>query len=79
MLKPFLLRRLKADVEKDLPPKKETKIYVGLSTMQRAWYTKILSKDIDLLNGVGKMEKMRLQNILMQLRKCCNHPFVQGG
>ena len=41
LLKPFLLRRLKAEVEKDLPPKKETKIYVGLSKMQRQWYTKV--------------------------------------
>ena len=37
VLRPFLLRRLKSDVEKKLPPKKETKIYVGLSKMQREW------------------------------------------
>jgi SNF2 family DNA or RNA helicase len=41
LLRPFLLRRLKAEVEKELPPKKETKIYVGLSRMQREWYTKV--------------------------------------
>lgn len=38
VLRPFLLRRIKADVEKSLPPKKEVKIYVGLSKMQREWY-----------------------------------------
>jgi SNF2 family DNA or RNA helicase len=37
VLRPFLLRRLKSDVEKKLPPKKEIKIYVGLSKMQREW------------------------------------------
>lgn len=79
VLKPFLLRRLKSDVEKRLPPKKETKIYVGLSKMQREWYTKILMKDIDIVNGAGKMDKMRLLNILMQLRKCCNHPYLFDG
>merc|ERR1719290_916358 len=79
VLKPFLLRRLKADVEKSLLPKKEIKIFMGLSKMQREWYTKILMKDIDIVNGAGKTEKMRLQNILMQLRKCANHPYLFDG
>ena len=79
VLRPFLLRRIKADVEKSLPPKKEVKIYVGLSKMQREWYTRILMKDIDILNSAGKMDKMRLLNILMQLRKCCNHPYLFDG
>ncbi len=79
VLKPFLLRRLKSEVEKRLKPKKEVKIFVGLSKMQREWYTKILMKDIDIVNGAGKMEKMRLQNILVQLRKCTNHPYLFDG
>ncbi|KAH8234473.1 hypothetical protein KR038_011032 [Drosophila bunnanda] len=79
VLKPFLLRRLKAEVEKRLKPKKEMKIFVGLSKMQRDWYTKVLLKDIDIVNGAGKVEKMRLQNILMQLRKCTNHPYLFDG
>ncbi|XP_021961000.1 chromatin-remodeling complex ATPase chain Iswi [Folsomia candida] len=79
VLRPFLLRRLKSEVEKRLPPKKELKVYVGLSKMQREWYTKVLMKDIDIVNGAGKVEKMRLQNILMQLRKCCNHPYLFDG
>ncbi|XP_030048100.1 SWI/SNF-related matrix-associated actin-dependent regulator of chromatin subfamily A member 5 [Microcaecilia unicolor] len=79
VLRPFLLRRIKAEVEKSLPPKKEMKIYVGLSKMQREWYTKILMKDIDILNSSGKTDKMRLLNILMQLRKCCNHPYLFDG
>ncbi|KAF6206099.1 hypothetical protein GE061_017324 [Apolygus lucorum] len=79
VLRPFLLRRLKAEVEKKLKPKKEVKIYVGLSKLQREWYTKVLLKDIDVVNGAGKIEKMRLQNILMQLRKCSNHPYLFDG
>ncbi|XP_008300887.1 SWI/SNF-related matrix-associated actin-dependent regulator of chromatin subfamily A member 5 [Stegastes partitus] len=79
VLRPFLLRRIKADVEKTLLPKKEIKMYVGLSKMQREWYTKILMKDIDILNSAGKMDKMRLLNVLMQLRKCCNHPYLFDG
>ncbi|CAO2609988.1 SWI/SNF-related matrix-associated actin-dependent regulator of chromatin subfamily A member 5 [Lemmus lemmus] len=79
VLRAFLLRRIKADVEKSLPPKKEVKIYVGLSKMQREWYTQILMKDIDILNSAGKMDKMRLLNILMQLRKCCNHAYLFDG
>ena len=79
VLRPFLLRRLKAEVEKKLKPKKELKVYIGLSKMQREMYTKILMRDIDIVNGAGKLEKMRLQNILMQLRKCCNHPYLFDG
>ncbi|XP_071951063.1 SWI/SNF-related matrix-associated actin-dependent regulator of chromatin subfamily A member 5-like [Antedon mediterranea] len=79
VLRPFLLRRLKSDVEKALLPKKEVKIYIGLSKMQREWYTKILMKDIDVVNGAGKTEKIRLMNILMHLRKCSNHPYLFDG
>ncbi|XP_071127410.1 SWI/SNF-related matrix-associated actin-dependent regulator of chromatin subfamily A member 5-like [Mytilus edulis] len=79
VLRPFLLRRIKSDVEKKLLPKKETKVFIGLSKMQREWYTKILMKDIDVVNGAGKSDKMRLLNILMQLRKCCNHPYLFDG
>jgi len=79
VLRPFLLRRLKNDVEKTLLPKKETKIYTGLSKMQREWYTKILVKDIDIINAAGKTDRVRLLNIIMQLRKCCNHPYLFDG
>jgi len=79
ILKPFMMRRLKAEVEKSLLPKKETKVYVGLSEMQTSWYKKVLSKEIDVLNGAGKSEKLRLLNILMQLRKNCNHPYLFDG
>lgn len=81
VLKPFLLRRIKADVEKSLLPKQELNVYVKMSDMQKKWYQKILEKDIDAVNGAnGKKEsKTRLLNIVMQLRKCCNHPYLFEG
>lgn len=51
VLRPFLLRRVKADVEKSLLPKKEINVYVGMTTLQRKWYKMILEKDIDAVNG----------------------------
>lgn len=51
VLRPFLLRRVKADVEKSLLPKKEINVYVGMTEMQRKWYRSILEKDIDAVNG----------------------------
>ena len=81
ILRPFLLRRVKSDVEKSLLPKKEVNLYLGMSEMQVKWYQKILEKDIDAVNGAnGKREsKTRLLNIVMQLRKCCNHPYLFEG
>ena len=81
VLRPFLLRRVKSDVEKSLLPKKEINLYIGMSDMQVKWYKKILEKDIDAVNGAaGKREsKTRLLNIVMQLRKCCNHPYLFEG
>lgn len=37
MLRPFLLRRVKSDVERGLPPKKETILKIGMSEMQKKW------------------------------------------
>ncbi|GAA5937174.1 uncharacterized protein JCM15063_002831 [Sporobolomyces koalae] len=81
VLRPFLLRRVKMDVEKSLLPKKEINVYVGMTDLQRKWYKSILEKDIDAVNGAGgkKEGKTRLQNIVMQLRKCCNHPYLFDG
>ncbi|ORX87384.1 hypothetical protein BCR32DRAFT_260626 [Anaeromyces robustus] len=81
ILSPFLLRRIKVDVEKSLLPKKKINLYVGMSSMQRMWYRKILEKDIDAVNGAGgkRENKTRLLNIVMQLKKCCNHPYLFDG
>lgn len=75
LLRPFVLRRLKSEIEFKLPPKKEIYLYVGLSKLQRNMYKKILSKNIDVVNGVTK-DRIQLLNILMQLKKVCNHPYL---
>lgn len=81
VLQPFLLRRIKNDVETNLLPKQEMNVYVGMSTMQKKWYKQILEKDLDAVNGSNgtKESKTRLLNIVMQLRKCCNHPYLFDG
>ena len=78
VLRPFLLRRLKVDVMADLPPKKETLLYVSLTEMQRTWYKSILTKNFDALDGQNK-DRSRLLNMVMQLRKCANHPYLFEG
>jgi hypothetical protein len=77
VLRPFLLRRLKSDVEKSLPPKKETILKIGMSDMQRKYYAALLQKDMDAVTGGA--DRSRLLNIVMQLRKCCNHPYLFQG
>ena len=77
VLRPFLLRRVKSDVEKSLPPKKETILKIGMSEMQQTWYKKLLQKDIATLSGGA--DRSKLLNIVMQLRKCCNHPYLFQG
>ena len=78
VLRPFLIRRLKSEVEHSLPPKKETVLFTKLSEMQLELYRNLLKKDIDAINGKGG-DRVRLLNILMQLRKCCNHPYLFDG
>ena len=51
VLRPFLLRRLKSDVEKGLPPKKETILKMGMSEMQKKYYAALLQKDIEAITA----------------------------
>ena len=52
LLSPHLLRRLKKDVLKQLPPKKEQIVRVELSPLQKDWYRGILTKNFpNLTNG----------------------------
>ncbi|KAI9471946.1 MAG: SNF2 family N-terminal domain-containing protein [Benjaminiella poitrasii] len=82
VLRPFLLRRLKSDVEAELPDKVERIIKCKMSVLQSKLYQQI-KKDNSfyLTNGQTKSEKISYQvkglnNTVMQLRKICNHPFV---
>ena len=79
ILRPFMLRRLKADVEKSLPPKSEMMIFTGMTPVQKELYKKILRREVDLVNGEAASSKNALLNIVMQLRKCCNHPYLFEG
>ena len=78
VLRPFLLRRLKKDVEKDLPDKQERVIKCNFSALQAKLYKQLVTHNKIMVNdGTGKKTGMRgLSNMLMQLRKLCNHPFV---
>lgn len=78
VLRPFLLRRLKKDVEKDLPDKTERVIKCNFSTLQAKLYKQLVTHNkLMVSDGKGGKTGMRgLSNMLMQLRKLCNHPFV---
>jgi SWI/SNF-related matrix-associated actin-dependent regulator of chromatin subfamily A member 5 len=73
ILKPFLLRRTKNEVEKTLPPKKEIHIKIGLNELQKNLYKKLLSTNL------VSDSKTIYKNIIMQLRKVCNHPYLFQG
>jgi ATP-dependent helicase STH1/SNF2 len=78
VLRPFLLRRLKKDVEKDLPDKTERVIKCNFSSLQAKLYKQLVTHNkLMVSDGKGGKTGMRgLSNMLMQLRKLCNHPFV---
>ncbi|KAK4141668.1 SNF2-family ATP dependent chromatin remodeling factor like protein [Dichotomopilus funicola] len=78
VLRPFLLRRLKKDVEKDLPDKTEKVIKCKFSALQARLYKQMVThQKIAVSDGSGGKTGARgLSNMIMQLRKLCNHPFV---
>ncbi|KAK6088400.1 Chromatin structure-remodeling complex subunit snf21 [Seiridium cupressi] len=78
VLRPFLLRRLKKDVEKDLPDKTEKVIKCKFSALQTRLYKQMVThQKIAVSDGKGGKANARgLSNMIMQLRKLCNHPFV---
>ena len=78
VLRPFLLRRLKKDVEKDLPDKQERVVKCRFSALQAKLYKQLVTYNkMSVSDGRGGKTGMRgLSNMLMQLRKLCNHPFV---
>ncbi|XP_043222807.1 chromodomain-helicase-DNA-binding protein Mi-2 homolog isoform X1 [Amphibalanus amphitrite] len=77
MLGPHMLRRLKADVLKNMPSKSEFIVRVELSAMQKKYYKYILTRNFEALNAKsGGGQQMSLLNIMMELKKCCNHPYL---
>lgn len=80
LLKPIMLRRLKEDVEKSIPVKEETIIEVELTLTQKRYYRAILERNFNhLLRGLKSANVPNLLNIMMELRKCCIHPFLIRG
>lgn len=75
-----MLRRLKDDVEKNLAPKQETIIEVELTNIQKKYYRAILEKNFSFLTkGANQHNMPNLINTMMELRKCCNHPYLING
>ncbi|KAF9768898.1 swr1 complex component [Fusarium sp. DS 682] len=73
VLRPYLLRRLKADVEKQMPAKYEHVEFCRLSKRQRELYDGFLSRT-DTKETLNSGNYLSIINCLMQLRKVCNHP-----
>jgi len=81
VIRPYILRRLKEDVEKSVPPKEETLIEVELTVLQKKYYRALYEKNVEFLHRDVKkpLDGPSLNNLSMQLRKCCNHPFLLEG
>lgn len=73
ILRPFILRRLKAEVEKQLPAKFEHTLYCNLSKRQQYLYDEFMSRSSTRQSLVSG-GYLGIANCLMQLRKVCNHP-----
>nr|6FTX_W Chain W, Chromatin-remodeling ATPase [Saccharomyces cerevisiae] len=75
-IQPFILRRLKKDVEKSLPSKTERILRVELSDVQTEYYKNILTKNYSALTAGAKGGHFSLLNIMNELKKASNHPYL---
>ncbi|KAI3840501.1 hypothetical protein MKX03_000788 [Papaver bracteatum] len=75
-LRPHILRRVIKDVEKSLPPKFERILRVEMSPLQKQYYKWILERNFHDLNKGVRGNQVSLLNIVVELKKCCNHPFL---
>lgn len=79
VLRPFLLRRLKKDVERELPDKVEKVIKCKMSALQQIMYQQMLTHRRLFVGDQANKKMVGLRgfnNQIMQLKKICNHPFV---
>ncbi|KAL1898162.1 putative DNA helicase ino80 [Sporothrix stenoceras] len=79
ILKPFMLRRVKKHVQKELGEKIELDVFCDLTYRQRAYYAN-LRNQISIMDLIEKAtlgddnDSKTLMNLVMQFRKVCNHP-----
>lgn len=78
-INPFILRRLKKDVEKSLPSKSERILRVELSDIQTEYYKNIITKNYAALNAGNKGSQISLLNVMSELKKASNHPYLFDG
>mmetsp|Transcript_21660 Transcript_21660/g.32245 ORF Transcript_21660/g.32245 Transcript_21660/m.32245 type:complete len:1962 (-) Transcript_21660:105-5990(-) len=78
VLRPFILRRLKKDVAKQMPKKYEHVVYCRLAKRQRILYEEFMANSATR-NTLASNNFLGLMNVLMQLRKVCNHPDIFAG
>ncbi|CAD8164733.1 unnamed protein product [Paramecium pentaurelia] len=79
LLKPYILRRQKEDVEQMIPPLQETIIDIEMTTIQKHIYKALYDRNKSMLEqGFSQWaaNAASLNNLEIQLRKCCNHPFL---
>lgn len=76
LIRPYMLRRTKKVVESDLPSKTEKIIRMELSDIQLEYYKNILTRNYAALNEGANGQKQSLLNIMMELKKASNHPFM---
>lgn len=80
LVAPHMLRRLKRDAMQNIPPKTERMVPVELSSIQAEYYRAMLTKNYQILRNIGKgVAQQSMLNIVMQLRKVCNHPYLIPG
>ncbi|KAI7751103.1 hypothetical protein M8C21_020508 [Ambrosia artemisiifolia] len=80
LVAPHMLRRLKKDAMQNIPPKTERIVPVELSSIQAEYYRAMLTKNYQVLRNIGKgIPQQSMLNIVMQLRKVCNHPYLITG
>ncbi|KAG6555361.1 hypothetical protein Mapa_002587 [Marchantia paleacea] len=78
LLTPHMMRRVKRDVLRELPTKKELILRVELTPLQKDYYKKILTRNYQVLSRPGGPQ-IALNNVMMELRKLCAHPFMLDG
>ena len=76
VLEPFILRRVKKDVEKDLPAKVEKILRVDMTKLQKQYYKYILTKNYGALTKEMKGSTVSFVNIVVELKKTCNHGYL---